>query len=423
LTTNRASWEKITIKPLDNNQVALKSAAHGERYLRVPGKGASKTIDTQTFVGEYERFYMNRLSDGQVTFKSAQWGNYLRANRGNPILDTQTFVGSWEKFILQSTTETYTQPKSYYIKSAHGTYIRIYDRNKVDLTTNRASWEKITIKPLDNNQVALKSAAHGERYLRVPGKGASKTIDTQTFVGEYERFYMNRLSDGQVTFKSAQWGNYLRANSGNDAKLDTQRFVGSWEKFSLIAVPSAAPTSTPSLSPSSLPSLSPSSLPSLSPSTELYYVSGIGFLPRINRGGRLLVYVHQKKSKTTAEHRILAEDCGGFLASVLNEKEQRQIHDMNIDEPVIIGLTQPSNCNDEPSGCWRWDDGTKYSYTNWHEGEPNDKWLRLGEDCTEDNWRSSKQWNDMSCSASRQAIYILPRDFTKNKACDFKSFK
>jgi len=147
------------------------------------------------------------------------------SNAGSGTPNRMLFVG-----------ETTAAPTTFYIKSAHGTYIRIYPYNKVDLTTNKRSWEKITIKNLGNDQFALKSAKHGERYLRVPGQGRYRTIDTQTYVGGWERFYMNRLSNGQVTFKSVQWGNYLRANSGNNARLDTQTYVAGWEKFTLIPV-------------------------------------------------------------------------------------------------------------------------------------------------------------------------------------------
>ena len=123
---------------------------------------------------------------------------------------------------------------TFFIRSHHGTHIRIYNYNKVDVTTNKLSWEKITIKPVGNNQYALKSAAHGERYLKVNGSGASKTVDTQTFVGSWERFYVEKKSNGKYAFKSVPWGNWLRAHPGNPGKLDTQTGAWSWEQFNLI---------------------------------------------------------------------------------------------------------------------------------------------------------------------------------------------
>ena len=45
---------------------------------------------------------------------------------------------------------------------------------------------------------------------------------------------------------------------------------------------------------------------------------------------------------------------------------------MNISGPLLIGLTQPSSCMNESKGCWEWDDGSEYSYSHWHTGEPND---------------------------------------------------
>ena len=45
MTFNKQSWERITIKPVGNNQYALKYAEYGERYLKVHGRECCKTID------------------------------------------------------------------------------------------------------------------------------------------------------------------------------------------------------------------------------------------------------------------------------------------------------------------------------------------------------------------------------------------
>ena len=125
---------------------------------------------------------------------------------------------------------------TYFIRSHHGTYIRIYNYNKVELTTDKLSWEKITIKPVGHNQYTFKAAAYGKRYVKINGSGASKTGETQTFVGSQEKFYIEKKANGKVAFKSAQWGNYLRIQPGNNAKLDTQTGAWSWEHFNLIRV-------------------------------------------------------------------------------------------------------------------------------------------------------------------------------------------
>ena len=104
------------------------------------------------------------------------------------------------------------------------------------MTVNKQSWEKITIVTAGNGQYALKSAAHGNRYLRVPGAGAYKTINTQTYIGSWEKFIILPTDSGKVVFKSAKWGNYLRANKGNNVRLDTQTYIAAWEKYTLIPV-------------------------------------------------------------------------------------------------------------------------------------------------------------------------------------------
>merc|ERR1712238_532039 len=162
-----------------------------------------------------------------------------------------------------------------------------------------------------------------------------------------------------------------------------------------------------------------SSLPDIEP-LDLVESSGgssdVGSLPKLDRGGKSMVYMHQKKVMSTAQHRASAKNCGGYLASVLSDTEQKQMDDMKISGALLIGLTQPSNCRSEPRGCWEWDDGSKYSYSHWHSGEPNDS--GNAEDCVEANW-VGLNWNDLSCTSSRQAVYILPTDFTKNGACEW----
>ena len=167
----------------------------------------------------------NGLSVSAVTSKLL--GDSIKnkiSNAGSGTPNRMLFVGRSQK----------KYDGTYFIRSAHGTHIRIYNYNKVDMTVNQASWEKITIVPLGNEQYALKSAAHGNRYLRVPGRGSYRTINTQTYVGGWEKFYITRLSNGKVVFKSVQWGNYLRANKGNNVRLDTQTYIGGWEQFTLV---------------------------------------------------------------------------------------------------------------------------------------------------------------------------------------------
>ena len=59
-------------------------------------------------------------------------------------------------------------------------------------------------------------------------------------------------------------------------------------------------------------------------------------------------------------------------------------------------------------GGWSWDDGSKWSYTNWGPNEPNN--LNDGEDCIITNWfdRNGGPWNDASCNHVANTLCQVP---------------
>ena len=104
------------------------------------------------------------------------------------------------------------------------------------MSVDNESWEKITIVPLGNEQYALKSA-YSERYLYIPREGAYQTVKSIYTIGALNvPFNIIPVENGKVVFKSAMWGNYLRANFGNNVRLDSQTSIDEWEKFTLIPV-------------------------------------------------------------------------------------------------------------------------------------------------------------------------------------------
>jgi len=238
------------IRSLGNNEYAIKRGL-GEYYVKVPKSGNYHWAKTQTYVGDNERFYIHCYDNGEVAFQSKRFGNYLYPETGTPVY-VRTWV--WEnpslvpqnarfRLITEGLPEPFPEPeKTYYIKSHHGTYIRMWNKNKVDLAPHKKSHEKITLRPIcdlkDCDRYAIQSATHGERYLRVPGKGSGRTINTQTYVDDNEEFEIIRdPSDPmKVSFKSVRFGNFLRANKGKNAELDTATHMRSHEIFTLIPV-------------------------------------------------------------------------------------------------------------------------------------------------------------------------------------------
>jgi len=236
--------DNVYIRSLGNNEYAIQSAWL-ESYVRVPKSGNFHTVNTQTYVGSYERFYITCFDNGDVAFKSKKHGNYLREN-GVEIMTYKSSVSSimdnmkW-RLITEGVHEPSPKPeKTYYIKSVYGTYISMNNKNKVKFMKHNKSYERITIRStchfLDCDRIAIKSATHGERYLRVSGTGGGRTVGAQTYMGDYEMFYMETRSNGKVAFKSFKHDNYLHANK-DKKKLDTSSGANANDSlFTLVPV-------------------------------------------------------------------------------------------------------------------------------------------------------------------------------------------
>lgn len=236
-------FDNSYIRSLGNNEYTINSPWL-EIYARVPKSGNFHTVDTQTFVGSWERFYITCFDNGEVAFKSKKHGNYLREN-GDEIDTYESSVSSigdnmkW-RLINEGVHEISPKPeKTYYIKSAYGTYIYMNNKNKVKFMKHNKSYERITLRSmcryLNCDIYAIKSATHGERYLRVPGTGGGRTVGVQTYVGAYEMFYMETQSNGKVVFKSREHNNYLHANK-DKKKLDTSSVADAYAQFTLVPV-------------------------------------------------------------------------------------------------------------------------------------------------------------------------------------------
>jgi len=89
----------------------------------------------------------------------------------------------------------------------------------------------------------------------------------------------------------------------------------------------------------------------------------------------------------------------GYMAEPASQEEQDFIKSRLV---IINGPTDKSawwlgGYDWANEGEWRWMSGQTFSYTNWHEGEPNDSG---NEDCVSMSSQEDYLWEDLACDTS-----------------------
>uniref|UniRef100_A0AAR2M288 C-type lectin domain-containing protein n=1 Tax=Pygocentrus nattereri TaxID=42514 RepID=A0AAR2M288_PYGNA len=115
---------------------------------------------------------------------------------------------------------------------------------------------------------------------------------------------------------------------------------------------------------------------------------------------RCFSYVSQTLDWASAEAYCLNQ--GANLASIHSENEYQTVKALiraydPKQNPTWLGL---NNCQKRRS--WFWSDGTKFGYTKWNKGEPNN----LNEECcVHMNW-AGKDWNDIPCNLAYPFVCV-----------------
>ena len=115
-------------------------------------------------------------------------------------------------------------------------------------------------------------------------------------------------------------------------------------------------------------------------------------------------YMINKKKLTHDEHQKIAKDLGGDLICISSEKEQKMIETLMKNSNISnawIGAERILDGSKGNAAHWKWDDGSKWEYTKWAEGEPNleDIYVKLQ---IPEGWHDHKDHND-------SAIYKIPK--------------
>ncbi|XP_037391104.1 lactose-binding lectin l-2-like [Pygocentrus nattereri] len=116
---------------------------------------------------------------------------------------------------------------------------------------------------------------------------------------------------------------------------------------------------------------------------------------------RCFSYVSQTLDWASAEAYCLNQ--GANLASIHSENEYQTVKALiraydPKQNPTWLGL---NNCQKRRS--WFWSDGTKFGYTKWNKGEPNN----LNEECcVHMNWAAQRDWNDIPCNLAYPFVCV-----------------
>uniref|UniRef100_G3N750 C-type lectin domain-containing protein n=1 Tax=Gasterosteus aculeatus aculeatus TaxID=481459 RepID=G3N750_GASAC len=109
--------------------------------------------------------------------------------------------------------------------------------------------------------------------------------------------------------------------------------------------------------------------------------------------GRCFRFIPREMTWGKAEKNCLS--LGGHLASVHSVLEYHDIQKAIISSSFHHPSTWIGGSDAQEENQWIWSDGTRFDYTNWANGEPNN--LRGHQNCIQMNFGDAKAWDDVQC--------------------------
>ncbi|XP_046875706.1 ladderlectin-like [Hypomesus transpacificus] len=113
-------------------------------------------------------------------------------------------------------------------------------------------------------------------------------------------------------------------------------------------------------------------------------------------GKRNYLYVSQRRQWVDAERYCL--QLKGNLASVHSLREQQFLQRLVKSRTGSYPLTWIGGTDAVRSRVWLWSDGSRFDFTYWACGQPNNQGRR--EPCIHINYQGSRKWNDLYCHAT-----------------------
>lgn len=141
-------------------------------------------------------------------------------------------------------------------------------------------------------------------------------------------------------------------------------------------------------------------------------LSYLGCLPITTRGDKSMFYLPSETSENPngegngrfSYHEIRANNCGGNLASVLDEDERNLVVSLlPVQHMVWLGGKLIITCTDEAKECWEWTDGSTFEYKDgWAFGQPKKKQDMAHILLQNGKMRGRRFWDEY------RAVYLLP---------------
>jgi hypothetical protein len=226
LVANRTSigeWERFDVIDLGDGDVALRSHANN-LYL---GYGGGNTLIAGT--NSRVPFRIVPGANGTFALQDRAFGRYVSSNNGaGPLTADRTSVGPWELFANATTADVMITA------GANGRIVTAENGGGAPLVANRTAagtWETFDVVDAGDGWVALFSHAN-YRFVTAENQGGSPLIANRAAVGNWERFKVVRNADGTQSLLANANGRYVTAENGGTQPLIANRpAAGPWEQF------------------------------------------------------------------------------------------------------------------------------------------------------------------------------------------------
>uniref|UniRef100_G3N746 C-type lectin domain-containing protein n=1 Tax=Gasterosteus aculeatus aculeatus TaxID=481459 RepID=G3N746_GASAC len=138
----------------------------------------------------------------------------------------------------------------------------------------------------------------------------------------------------------------------------------------------------------------------LTGAAERHLVKRSSFSSHVCYNGRCFRFIPREMTWAKAEKNCLS--LGGHLASVHSVLEYHEIQKAIMSSSFHHPSTWIGGSDAQEENQWIWSDGTRFDYTNWANGEPNN--LRGHQNCIQMNFGDAKAWDDCNCLNKRPSI-------------------